>query len=109
MKSVRFRIEFSPIVGYVRHHAHTNSTSSSVVNSGNAGAVNGGSGVRANAKHSMPIASSLVLVQEKGALSTFKYVYQRMRAEWGRENPLQSPEIGSGGVTPMAAGTPRLR
>ena len=88
MKPVRFRVEFSPVLGYTHNPLLK-------------------AGSRASAKNSTPFAATLVLVQEKGALSTFKHIYQRLRAEWQLE-ALSSPDM-SGGATPLIAATPKLK
>lgn len=41
------------------------------------------------------ITTSMTMVQEKGALSAFRAVYGRLRAEW-RLDSLKSPALGSG-------------
>lgn len=88
MKPVRFRVEFSPVLGY------THNTSLKA-------------GSRTSTKNNTPHASTLVLFQEKGALSTFRHIYQRLRAEW-RLDALSSPDM-IGSVTPMIGGTPKLK
>ncbi|KLO14368.1 Pkinase-domain-containing protein [Schizopora paradoxa] len=119
LKSVRFRVEFSAILGYTRQPTLTSSalTTSTTTEkerdigsypmspgAGNSG-LSSKAASRMSAKNMTPFASTMVLVQEKGALSTFRHMYQRLRNEWGRE-PLRSPEIG--GAVPLT-GTPRLK
>ncbi|EJC99360.1 uncharacterized protein FOMMEDRAFT_148841 [Fomitiporia mediterranea MF3/22] len=112
MKSVRFRAEFSPVMG----HANTSGALQPPQPSGNANVgselvdSNGPSGAqkRTSAKNVTPFASTLVLVQEKGALSTFKHVHSRLQSEWRGREPLRSPEL-NGTATPMVGVTPRLR
>jgi len=48
-------------------------------------------------------ACTLTLVQEKGALSTFRAVYQRLKCEW-RLDGLQSPGVGSMSMSPGPGG-----
>ncbi|KAA1472090.1 Pkinase-domain-containing protein [Dentipellis sp. KUC8613] len=75
LKHVRFRIEFAvPPPGTVPLSPRR-----------------GGSG-------SSPYSCTMVLAQEKGAVSTFRAVYQRLREEW-RLDALHSPTVGFG--TPM--------
>ncbi|KAH8113869.1 kinase-like domain-containing protein [Phellopilus nigrolimitatus] len=83
MKSVRFRVEFSPIVGYMSsaHGQNLGVTTSK----------------RASAKHAAPFASTLVL-----------HVHARLRKEWGGKDALRSPDP-AGAATPMIGATPRLR
>jgi hypothetical protein len=130
LKSVRFRVEFSPVLGYTAANqstSHTRRQSSSHVSTSTQSSSAtpnlsqlpppstipmspraSAAATRLGAKNLAPFASTLVLVQEKGALSTFKYVYQRLRSEWRLDTPLRSPDLG--GATPMVmSATPRVR
>lgn len=51
-------------------------------------------------------ATSVLLVQEKGALSTFKVLYNRLRRDWELDAP-RSPGIGIG--LGVAGASPQLR
>ena len=136
LKPVRFRVEFSPVLGYTNHsqpyrHSQLNTQTSSSPSTNQTPATTTsthaptattpfsprtGTSVSINsttasshlgAKNLAPFASTLVLVQEKGALSTFKYIYQRLRSDW-RLDALRSPDLT--GATPVVPGTtPRLR
>lgn len=127
MKSVRFRVEFNPILGYTHTHSHaatgsSSSSGSATGASGSSGAssTDSGSGAKSRpastvarrassaAKSAAPYASTLVLVQEKGALSTFKHLYTGLRAEWGGRAALESPDLSAGAVTPLV-GTPKVK
>lgn len=111
MKSVRFRLEFSPIVGYTSTaYSSTSSAngSSDVFDAGSSTNVLPAVQKRLSAKNATPFASTVVLVQEKGALSTFKHVHSRLRSEWRGREALRSPEL-NGAATPMVGATPRLR
>jgi hypothetical protein len=45
---------------------------------------------------------AIVLVQEKGSMSTFRMVYKRLKEEWRLDSRLQSPGVGmGGGATPL--------
>lgn len=93
-KPVRFRVEFSPVLGYLQ--PATPRLSHIAVGSDITPA--GGNNIA-------PFASTLLLVQEKGALSTFKQIYGRLRAEW-HLGALRSPDMGGG--TPMFPPTSRM-
>ncbi|KAL5522651.1 hypothetical protein ACEPAG_8669 [Sanghuangporus baumii] len=111
MKSVRFRAEFSPILGYTHHTAYPSNGSSNMPSeSGDAAPITNAPPVqkRLSTKNAIPFASTVVLVQEKGALSTFKHIHSRLRAEWRGRDALRSPEL-NGAATPMVGTTPRLR
>ena len=45
---------------------------------------------------------NMTMVQEKGALSSFKYVYNRLRREWELDSPLRAPN-GTAQDTPTMA------
>lgn len=112
MKSVRFRAEFNPIVGYMQHaHAASSPSPSTTTEAGSS--TSGGSAPlpllkRMSTKNAAPFASTLMLVQEKGALSTFRHVHACLKSEWRGRDVLRSPEVG-GTSTPMVGSTPRLR
>lgn len=130
MKSVRFRVEFSPILGYTNAHSQAATSSGSGGNNapvgGGSGPSSSDSGSNANpgggsrppsmtargasytAKSAAPYTSTLVLVQEKGALSTFRHLYTRLRAEWSGRAALESPDLSAGAATPLV-GTPKTR
>ena len=50
---------------------------------------------------------AIVLIQEKGAVSTFRAVCRRLREEWTLD-ALQSPVIGSEGTTALTGYARRL-
>ncbi|OCF36519.1 CAMK/CAMKL/GIN4 protein kinase [Kwoniella heveanensis BCC8398] len=77
-KSVRFRIEFLPHAVWSTTSPHHNS-----------GAVPGSPNPRTGMT-----TTSMTMVQEKGALSSFRAVYGRIRAEW-RLDSLKSPAIST--------------
>lgn len=57
--------------------------------------------VGASTAHAMAgYLTSMILVQEKGALSSFKSVYNRLRREWDLDDMPQTP------VSAMMSGTP---
>ena len=112
MKSVRFRAEFSPILGFTHHTAYTSNgppnAPSEPGDSASSTTVPPALQKRLSTKNPAPFASTVILVQEKGALSTFKHIHTRLRAEWRGRDALRSPEI-HGAATPMVGVTPRLR
>lgn len=125
LKSVRFRAEFSPIMGYTlgaAPHASSSHSSPSTTSSSSSGSSthnqtkSNGSTSKAAAVPAPvsaagpPIASTVVLVQEKGALSTFKHVHATLRKEWrgsGGSQSLREPDMNAMAVP--VVGTPRLK
>ena len=64
------------------------------------------------AGHGPPIASTVILVQEKGALSTFRHVHAALRREWkgsngGGTQSLREPDMNAHAVP--VVGTPKLK
>lgn len=125
MKSVRFRVEFSPILGYVSTHTQATTGPPDGTGTGiTSEAHNSDSGTASSSisrppstvaqrtssatKSTAPFVSTLVLVQEKGALSTFRILYTRLRMDWGGRGALESPDLSAGAVTPFVA-TPRVK
>ena len=113
MKSVRFRIEFSPVLGYT----HAQSQKATVGNDQDSESQSGQGAVTSptpprrasvTTKQAAPYASTLILIQEKGALSTFRRVFVRLRSEWQGNDILRSPDA-TASTTPMVLTTPRMR
>ncbi|KZT23657.1 Pkinase-domain-containing protein [Neolentinus lepideus HHB14362 ss-1] len=98
-KSVRFRIEFSTIQG--------NQTSSGArflppqvpVSSSRMSSHASSMLAKNSAKNlaGMGYVCAIVLIQEKGAVSTFRLVYRRLRDHWSLEG-IHSPTLGGGAV-----------
>ena len=98
-KPVRFRIEFLPHSTWTtaaprspRMERQGSSTSTNTAHVSPRSTLNTG---RRNSHQQ--ITTSMTMVQEKGALSSFRAVYGRLRAEW-RLDSLKSPAIGPGSV-----------
>ena len=137
LKSVRFRAEFQPIMGYTlgAHSsvASPSTTSSSSSNSSHnrtksnsarcspaspshrhSSSIHTASMTSTVEKvgHGPPIASTVILVQEKGALSTFRHVHSALRREWkgsngGGTQSLREPDMNAHAVP--VVGTPKLK
>ncbi|TDL22850.1 Pkinase-domain-containing protein [Rickenella mellea] len=105
-KPVRFRVEFSPVLGYIApptpRLAPNNVASSPSPPTSDFPSPNLQQYPFMRASGAPPFASTMVLVQEKGALSTLRILYQRLRAEWTGEQ-LTVPDVGGLGG---ASGTP---
>ncbi|WVQ98704.1 hypothetical protein IAU59_005835 [Kwoniella sp. CBS 9459] len=78
-KSVRFRIEFLPHAVWSTTSPHNINNSSNIV---------------PGSPRTGMTTTSMTMVQEKGALSSFRAVYGRIRAEW-RLDSLKSPAIST--------------
>ena len=111
-KAMRFRVEISSIPG--QHQAlsfgtpSTQTTTPRMTPNPMSPALNGGGGGNAmSAKPRMNFAPAgyetmIAFVLEKGAVSTFKTIYQHLRGEW-RLDSLQSPRsIAPGGMIPTS-------
>ena len=114
MKSVRFRIEFSPVLGYTQSHVPQSSIDNDQgseppsMQKIPAPAATPLKRASVNTKQVAPYASTLVLIQEKGALSTFRHVFIRLRSEWKGKDVLRSPDAAAS-TTPMILTTPKMR
>lgn len=113
-KSVKFRIEFLPHANWTPSSPHpTNSPMSrrqGSAMSGRGGPASPNPSIRSS-NGMGSVSTSMTMVQEKGALSAFKAVYGRIRAEWRwvhdvtdtlrnrlaetRLDSLKSPALGS--------------
>ncbi|WWC90046.1 uncharacterized protein L201_004977 [Kwoniella dendrophila CBS 6074] len=87
-KSVRFRIEFLP------HQIWTNTNHSNGGNVNSPIIPNSPGGSRFSTTTNNMTTTSMTMVQEKGALSSFRAVYGRIRSEW-RLDSLKSPAIST--------------
>ncbi|ORY33799.1 hypothetical protein BCR39DRAFT_519287 [Naematelia encephala] len=99
LKSVKFRIEFLPHASWssptTTTTTATNNTTASSTGGRRSPLTSPNPSLRGTQVHqgTGPITTSMTMVQEKGALSAFKAVYGRIRAEW-RLDSLKSPALG---------------
>ena len=114
MKPVRFRIEFNPVLGYnipVGHSARRIHQSGAGTDAGffteDCATPKLREAVTFTGRDVTPYVSTVVLIQEKGALSTFRRVYYRLRAEWSLD-ALRSPDAGAGAGLMIGNATPQV-
>lgn len=96
-KSVRFRVEFSgiPASGVLSAHQQRLPPSQVPVSSSRMSSHASSMLAKNSLKNlaGMGYACALVLIQEKGAVSTFRLIYKRLREEW-RLDGIHSPMLG---------------
>lgn len=94
-KAVRFRVEFSPVLGYIHTTSPRASFDTPSFMSRSPHILSRADTDVEKTGELVPFASTFVMIQEKGALSTFRSVYNRLTSEW-KLSYLSSPDhIGS--------------
>ena len=114
LKPVRFRIEFNPVIGYniavgqSARRIHQSGIGADVSFFGeDCSTPKIREAATFTGRDVTPYVSTVVLIQEKGALSTFRRVYYRLRAEWSLD-ALRSPDAGAGVGLMIGNATPQV-